>query len=162
MAPAPGRVRIAYFTDYFCPYCRVLDALLADVAATDARIAITRHEVPLLGPSSVEAARASLSADALGAGAAVRARMIATPFRPTDGYLRRTAADAGIDADRLLAGMDAPDVTRRMETSEAVFRRFGFAGTPGLVVGTTAVNGAVDAATLRRLVDLEAETPPAC
>ena len=43
-----GGVPVAVFSDFFCPNCRELDARLAK--RTD--IAITWHQLPLLGPSS--------------------------------------------------------------------------------------------------------------
>ncbi len=161
-AAAPGRVRIASFSDYFCPYCRVLTGRLAAIAADDSRVTVAWHEVPLLGRASVDAARAALAADLQGAYPAFQARLLSTPFQPTTGFLRRMAGDLGLDADRLLADMDGAAVDRRLREAAAMFAQFGFVGTPGLVVGRTAVSGAVDAPRLRALIDLEAREPAAC
>ncbi len=83
-------------------------------------------------------------------------------FQPTTGYVTHLAESVGIDATRLLADMDAPEVTRRMNRSRALADRFAMAGTPGLVVGRTVVIGDVDISTLNRLVALEAANPGPC
>ncbi len=59
--PPPDRVPVAIFTDYACPYCRTLEAQL-DADAEALGLAIRRHELPILGPSSVTAARGALAA----------------------------------------------------------------------------------------------------
>ncbi len=159
---AGGRVRIASFSDYFCPYCRVLDTRLRRIEAEDPRVTVAWHEVPLLGPASVMAARAALAADLQDARGAMAERLIATPFRPTDAWLRAAAIATGADAERLLADMSSRDVDRRLEQAASMFARLGFAGTPGLVVGRTVVSGAIDAQRLARLIDLEAAEPAAC
>ena len=63
-APA-GRVPVAVFSDFYCPYCRVLIEHLG--ARDDPRISLHWHELPLLGPVSVVAAKAAVAADRQGA-----------------------------------------------------------------------------------------------
>ncbi|KAF0677003.1 DsbA family protein [Profundibacterium mesophilum] len=159
---AAGMVPIAYFTDYFCPYCRVLGELLLTMAREDPRIRLTLHETPILGPGSEAAARAALAAGLQGAQRAAHERLRVTPFIPTAAYLRELAAELDLDAERLLADRDAPEVDAALGRSAALFGAFGFVGTPGLVVGRTAVNGEIGAPLLRKLVEAEAALPPPC
>jgi len=156
----PGKVPIAYFSDYRCVYCRELSPLLHDIIAT-APVTITWHELPLLGPASTRSARAALAARAQGAYAEFHDRLMGTPFLPNDSYLQRLAANAGIDSDRLLSDMRAPGVTDQIRTSAALARLFGFIGTPALVVGRTAVLGNVGESLLRRLIAAETADPGA-
>lgn len=156
--PPPGAVPVAYFSDARCVYCRVLSPLLHEIAETEP-VRITWHELPLLGETSRRAAEASLAARRQDAYQTFHDRLMGTPFVPNDAYLRRVAADAGIDAGRLLRDMASDAVADDLARTARVARAFGFYGTPALVVGRTAVLGSVDKRQLRRLIDAERAAP---
>jgi predicted DsbA family dithiol-disulfide isomerase len=164
-ATAPDSVPIAFFSDYRCPYCRVLTGLLRDVEKDSSGvITIAWHEWPILGEDSEQAARAALAARRQGAYAAFHGRLARSAFAPTPAYLANLSRRSGIDADRLLRDMHGPGVERELAETRALAALFGFPGTPGLVVGRTAVIGAIDEARLRALIARErADGPiPAC
>lgn len=153
---SPGRLSIASFSDYRCPYCRVLTPLLAEWQASDpAQNHVEWHEWPLLGDVSMTAARAALAAKRQNAYPAFHERLMRSAFVPTPGYLRDTAKRLGLDADRLLDDMDDPLIARQIATSQVLAAMFGFPGTPALVVGKTAVVGSISASDLDALIDLE-------
>lgn len=160
---ADAPVRIASFSDYRCPYCRVLSGILADLAA-EGRARITYHEWPIFGPPSTLAARAALAAARQDGYAALHARLMRSAFIATPAYLEAVAAEIGLDANRLLADMDHPAIGAALARSRALTALFGMAGTPTLVVGTTMVEGAVTRAQLDALIALEsgAPAPAAC
>lgn len=163
--PPPGMVPIASFSDYNCPYCRVLTERLSNLEArSEGTVRITWHEWPVLGPSSVSAARAALAADMQGAYVAFHKRLMRTRFVPTPSFLEAIARDIGVDPDRLLIDMKSGAVTDRLKTTESIANLFGFIGTPALVVGRTVVFGAISDRKLRALLQREREdgTPPAC
>ena len=163
--PPAGVVAIASFSDYNCPYCRVLtERLVALDERSDGAIQMTWHEWPLLGPTSVIAARAALAADLQGAYAAFHKRLMRTRFVPTPSYLDVVARDIGVDPIRLLADMKSVAVSERLRVTEAAARIFGFIGTPALVVGRTAVIGAISDVALSKLIDQERREgpPPGC
>ncbi|MGC9417650.1 MAG: DsbA family protein [Rhodovulum sp.] len=156
-APGPGPVPVAYFSDVRCPYCRVLTPLLLDRAAgVDPAIRLAWHELPLLGETSVLAARAAIAAGAQGAETEFHARLLGLSFVPSPAWLRRVAGEIGIDPDRLVTDMTAPWVDDRLAVSRGLADLFGFPGTPALVIGRTAVLGRIEAADLDRLIALEA------
>ncbi len=157
----PGRLTIAIFSDFFCPYCRILDGKVRKLAARDDRIAIVPHEVPLLGVPSQFAARAVIAAEAQGAYDAFYQRLIRTTFVPNPAYLRSIADEETLDVERFERDMRSEDTNKRLQESLALFRTFGFAGTPALAVGRTLVNGVISPADLRALVRMElAESAP--
>lgn len=153
--PDPAaRVPVAYFSDARCVYCRVLTPRLHDLAET-APVRITWHEWPLLGRTSQRAAQASLAARRQGAYQVFHDRLMGTPILPNDAYLRRIAEDAGIDADRLLRDMQSDAVMHQLARTARIARAFGFIGTPALVVGRTAIIGAVETWQLRHQIEAE-------
>lgn len=157
-----GVLAIAVFSDYFCPYCRVLDAEVEEIAAKDSRIALVRHEVPLLGRPSQMAARAAIAAARQGVGAPFRRRLLRTSFVPNPAYLRGIAEEEGLDPEMLIEDLDHPETDDVLTQSRRVFRAFGFPGTPGLVVGRTLVAGVISPRALRALIALELEGRGPC
>ncbi|SMX33645.1 DsbA family protein [Maliponia aquimaris] len=157
----PDQTAIAYFTDARCAICRVMSPLMTEL---DARpdIAMRWHELPLLGPMSEQAARAALAAGQQDAYAFFQKRLAETPVLATPEFLRDLSRQAGIDAERLLQDMHGPAVDRQLRDTASLARRFGFLGTPALVVGSVAVLGRVDRAGMDRLIQLARSRPAAC
>lgn len=60
-----------------------------------------------------------------------------------------------LDPDRLMRDMNSADATRELAVTSAIYRVFGFVGTPGLVVGRTAVQGEISGKMLRRPIAVE-------
>ncbi|PWJ15830.1 DsbA family protein [Jannaschia seohaensis] len=164
--PSPaGAVPIAAFSDYNCPFCRVLTERLSDLQArSESGVRVTWHEWPRLGTASVAAARAALAADMQGAYAAFHRRLMRSRFVPTPEYLQALAREIGVDGDRLRADMESDAVSQRLRITSALARLFGFVGTPALVVGRTVVVGAVSEPVLAALLDQERREgpPPVC
>ncbi|MFO7759868.1 MAG: DsbA family protein [Roseovarius sp.] len=152
--PPGGPVPVAYFSDARCVYCRVLSPLLHEIAETEP-VSITWHDLPLLGEASTRAARAAVAARRQGAYRTFHDRLMGTPFVPNDAYLRQLAQDAGIDPDRLLRDMASDPVASHLGRTARIARTFGFYGTPALVVGRTAILGAIEKRQLRRLIEAE-------
>jgi protein-disulfide isomerase len=162
--PAPaGVVPVAYFTDVSCAFCRVLSPRLAAVAA-EGGVRVTRHEWPLFGERSELAARAAIAAEAQGVGDAFHAALMRGGFVPTPAFLDTLAGRVGADPARLRADMAASATDAAVARARGLARLFGFPGTPGLVVGRTALAGAIDEARLAALIDRERADgqPPAC
>ena len=152
------RVPVASFSDYNCPYCRILTAQLRAIETTSRTpITVTWHELPLLGPTSQVATRAALVADAQGAYAEFHQRLMRTRFVPNASYLAVLARDLNIDPDRLIADMEGAVVGDRNTDALALARVFGIPGTPALVVGRTLVIGQIAPPRLKALIALEAK-----
>jgi protein-disulfide isomerase len=163
--PAAGVVVIASFSDYNCPFCRVLTKRLSDLESrSGGDMRITWHELPMLGPTLISAARAALAADMQGAYAAFHKRLMRGRSVATPEFLALLARDIGVDGDRLLSDMESDAVSDRLRNTETVARIFGFIGTPALVVGGTIVVGTVSEAVIAALVEQERRDgpPPVC
>ncbi|HQU68035.1 MAG TPA: DsbA family protein [Albidovulum sp.] len=163
-ASSAGTVPIAYFSEFQCPYCRALerdlDVLLADEPNS---VRLVQHELPIFGPASELAARASVAAARQGKQQALRRRFMRMPIVADERSVRSVAADVGLDGDQLVRDMASPEVQAELDRTRALADLFGFIGTPGLVVGRTVLNGALPYALLRRIVKDESTMPePVC
>lgn len=148
------RVPVAVFSDFFCPNCRTLDARLA----RRSDLAITWHQLPLLGPSSEAMAAVLMAADAQGGYVAMRDALLTRPFRPGPRMYREAVSDAGLDPDRLLADIESTDVRKRLVQTAAAAERLAVWGTPAFTIGRTLVMGSVSEAQIDRLVDMHRES----
>jgi protein-disulfide isomerase len=158
-------VPLAVFTDYNCAICRRTEPALVQWVA-DQRGAVTLywHELPILGPTSVIAARGALAARELGAHDAFRARMMRSALRADPAYLAALAESAGIDGARLVELAESQAITDEIARSLALARLLGMPGTPSAVLGRTVVTGALAPETWSRLLDNESAeaTAAAC
>ncbi len=149
-------VRMASFSDYYCPYCRVQTKRLSTIESrSGGRISVNWHELPLLGDGSQLAAKAALAARRQGAYAVFQERMMTASFQTTPAYLAAVSASLGLDYDRLEADMSSPDIDLELHVTAELARRFGFIGTPALVIGTTAVQGEIGERVTTELIKIE-------
>lgn len=149
-------VRLASFSDYYCPFCRVQTKRLSMIERrSGGRVRVAWHELPLLGDGSRLAAKAALAARRQGAYAAFQERMMTAAFQTTPAYLATVSTSLGLDYDHLEADMSSPDIDLELHVTAELARRFGFIGTPALVIGTTAVQGEIGERVTTELIAVE-------
>ena len=109
-------------------------------------------------------ARAALAARRQGGYLRFHHTLMRTRFLPDSGYLADLAKRKGLDPELLLADMRSPEIAWDVARSAAAAALLGFRGTPSLVVGRTAVSGAIGKAELESLIRIEraAGPPPGC
>lgn len=158
------RLPVAFFSDFNCPNCRVLDAALLDYDARNpATLRIVRHELPLLGEASIIASKAVLAADLQGGAEAIRARLVRARLVTDQNYVLAIAKSVGLDGPRLVADMASPQIQAKLDKSRAIAKLFGFYGTPSTVIGKSAFIGAIPAADVAQIIQTELGEPkPAC
>ena len=158
------RLPIAFFSDFNCPNCRVLDAILLDYDASHrGTIRIIRHELPLLGAASTIASQAVLAADRQGGYQAMHDRLIRTRLVTDLNFVVAIAESVGLDGRRLVADMQTPEIASALDRSRALASVFGFYGTPSTVIGRSVFMGAIRAADVAQIIKAELKAlPMAC
>ena len=164
-----GEVVVVEFVDFECPFCRALNEDLAPLLAERAaRVRVVRKHVPLTRhhPHAMDAARASICADALGQappgaqGAAVAEALFrAAPERLTaDGVVDLASRAGHFDPQAVRACMRDPrtDAQIRADT-EAFFVDAGGDGVPTVWIDDQVLVGQQDPTTLRRALDAAIE-----
>jgi protein-disulfide isomerase len=147
-----GDVVLIEFFDYRCPYCRKAADTLDAVMKADGNLRIVFKEFPILGPESVEGAKAALAAAKQDKYEAFHFALMREPGDMSAAHLRRTAEEVGMDADQMERDMRSSDVTAALHRNYALAESLSIRGTPAFVVGGTLVPGAVDASELQRLI----------
>ena len=147
-----GDVAIVEFFDYRCPYCRKVAPTVKKVMEEDGNIRLVMKEFPILGPQSMQAARAALAAARQGKYEEFHWALMTKPGDMSAPYLRKIAREVGLDVKRLEDDMKSPDIERMIQLNRQLATAIGIRGTPAFVIGNAVVPGAVDLPTLKRLV----------
>jgi protein-disulfide isomerase len=159
LMPAAGAehpdVVIVEYMDYNCPYCREMAPDLDKLLHSDPRVQILYKEWPILGDTSIYAARAALAASWQGKYLTAHNALIGA----SRGLERNSDVDAvlraaGLDLRRLDADRKAHagEIDALLARSERETHTLGLQGTPGLLVGRHLLSSAQSLPQLQRLV----------
>lgn len=147
-----GDVTVVEFFDYRCPYCRKVAEDLRRTVAEDGNVKLVMKEWPILGPQSLYAAQVALAAHRQGKYEAFHFAMMTQPGDMTEESVLALAESLGLDRERLIADLQHPEIEAALRRNFELADALKLGGTPAFVVGEELVPGAVDAATLKRLI----------
>ena len=147
-----GDVTLVEFFDARCPYCRRMLPVMAELLARDRGLRVVYKDIPILGPSSMLAAKALLAAQAQGGYLKLMAAVMTGPADITTESLRSAAAKTGLDWERLQQDMAEPAVQQRIEANLALAHKLDIEGTPAFVIGGRLLPGALGLADLQAAV----------
>ena len=143
---------VVEFFDPRCGYCKRMRPVIAELLRRQRDVRWVMKDLPILGPNSVLASRALVASQRQGKYAELHDAVMKLREEPIEPVLRREAERAGLDWARLKRDMDDPSVQRRIDANARLAQALGIQGTPAMVVGETLMPGAVDLASLERLV----------
>jgi protein-disulfide isomerase len=149
-----GDITIVEYFDYQCPYCKKAAPDLAQVVAEDGKVKLVLKDWPIFGPASTYAARMTLAARYQDKYEAAHDALIAAKAKLTEAAVDDLLGKAGVDVTRAAADRDthAAEIDALLGRNDAQARAFGFQGTPGFIIGTFRVPGALNTAGFRRAI----------
>lgn len=151
---SPAKLQVAYFSDLYCPYCRVLSQQIIDLR-TELDFDMSWQELPILSDASVVAAKGQIAAGQQGQYIAFHKVLVRRPVQVTYEYLAKVAGDLNLDLARFEADFESAETLRAIGRGKALADLFGVFGTPALIVGRTLVIGQISQTNLRQLIMLE-------
>ncbi|HEX3862963.1 MAG TPA: DsbA family protein [Stellaceae bacterium] len=147
-----GDVALVEFFDYRCPYCKQVEPSLESLIGEDHQLRVVYKEFPVLGPASVTASRAALAAVKQGKYDVVHHALMNLKGQIDDALVLKTVAAAGIDMDRLKRDMEAPEIDQVLKANSDLADALDIHGTPGFVIGTEIIPGAIGIGDLKELI----------
>jgi protein-disulfide isomerase len=141
-ANAAGDVSVVEFFDYQCPYCKAVTPDLAKALAADGKVRLVYKEFPILGPSSITAAKAALAAQAQGKYVPFHEKLMAYKGHVDDAMVYSIAATVGLDVDRLKADMESSDIKESIKRNYQLADKLDIQGTPAFIIGDELLPGA--------------------
>lgn len=147
-----GDVTLVEFFDYKCPYCKKVTPALSELLATDKNVRIVFKEFPILGESSLLAARAALAAAKQGRYQEFHAALMEHRGDFDVATIRLIAETRGLDVAQLEADMQAEDVDQQIRDNQALAQAMSIRSTPTFVIGDQIVPGAISIDELKALI----------
>ena len=149
----PDLTIVEYF-DYNCPFCKQVVPTFKQLLAEDKKLAIVYKDWPVLGESSVYAARCALAAgwqdkyliahDALLSGSRLR----------RNDQIEAILQGVGVELDKLKKDLSAHagEITALLARNDAEAHALDLDGTPGILVGRQLMPGGADVDFFRKLI----------
>lgn len=150
-----GNFVIYEFTDYNCGYCKRVFQPLQELLAGDSEVRLVIKEFPILSQTSVLAAQAGIAAQAQGVFPEFHVAMMTARGAISMESILDAAETAGADTARLQADMNSPAVAAIIDRTRAAAQALEISGTPGLVIGSQVIPGAISIEKLREIVAAE-------
>jgi protein-disulfide isomerase len=151
---AQGDITIVEYFDYQCPYCKKTAPELAEVVTEDGKVKLVLKDWPIFGPASAYAARMALASKYQDKYEAAHDALIAAKAKLTEAAVDDLLGKAGVDVTRAATDRDthAAEIDALLARNDAQARAFGFEGTPGFIIGTFRVPGALNTAGYKRAI----------
>lgn len=146
-----GSVVLTEFTDFACTYCRASVADVEALIAANPDLKVVIRELPIIAPTSPDAARWGLAAAQQGKYPAFHKAMFAAG-RTDMASIEGAARAAGLDLDRARAFAASPQVSAELASNVDLARKLGINGTPSWLAGEQLATGALGKADLAKLV----------
>ncbi|MFO0998088.1 MAG: DsbA family protein [Alphaproteobacteria bacterium] len=147
-----GDVTVVEFFDYQCPYCRKVVEPTFSTVAKDGKIRYVLKELPILGPESTYAAKASLAAHKQGKYREFHLALMEQKTRLSEAVVMAAAEKLGLDTKRLKRDMEAAEVEEELKQNLELARALRIDGTPAFIVGGQMAPGAIDGERLATMV----------
>ncbi len=150
-----GSLTIYEFSDYNCGYCKRMFGPIQEVLAEDNDLRILVKEFPILSQSSMVAAQAAIAAQMQGVFPQYHLTMMTNPGAISMDTILAAARGAGADTDQLQRDMRSVATAEIINRTRLSAEQLKISGTPGLVIGSTIIPGAISSDELRRLISQE-------
>ena len=152
-ARKPDLTIVEYF-DYNCPYCKKVVPTFKQLLAEDKKLAIVYKDWPVLGESSVYAARCALAAGWQDKYFIAHDALLTGPRLTGNDQIEAILRGAGIDLDKLKKDMasHAGEITALLARNDAEAHALDLDGTPGILVGRELMPGGADVDFFRKLI----------
>lgn len=147
-----GDVTVIEFFDYRCGYCKRAASAVTQLQKEDSRIRVVYKDFPILGEASELAAKAALASYAQGKHQVFHEALLAATGDVTKDAILAIAGEVGLDAKRLETDLANPEWQTVIDRNRALAKDLGISGTPGFIVGTELVPGALDVKGLKDLI----------
>jgi protein-disulfide isomerase len=147
-----GNVTLVEFFDYRCGFCKRAAGAVTQLQQDDPRVRVVYKDLPILGEASEFAAKAALASKIQGKHLAFHEALLASKGDISKESILAIATEIGLDAKQLETDMAKPDLQIIIDRNRALAKDLGISGTPGFIVGTELVPGALDVKGLKDLI----------
>ena len=158
---AQGDVTVVEFFDYNCAFCKATyDALMESVKA-DGKVRVVFKEFPLLSDESALASKLALAARKQNKYDDLHRAYMKYRGKLDEKTVYRLAQEAGVNLDQAKKDMAGPEIDKQIHRNKELARALNIEGTPSFVIGDRIVPQAMDAQTIKQLIEVARKAKPA-
>jgi len=148
----PNGTKIIYeFFDYNCGFCKRVFSDLIELVSEDENIKIVFIELPVLGQSSLLASKAAYEAFNEGKYFEMHQKLINHRGKITIDNIKIFASEINIEPNLLIENMNKLDIGF-IEDNYILADKLDINGTPTFIINEEVIPGAIDKATILRLI----------
>ncbi len=147
-----GDVTIVEFFDYQCGYCKRSFEPLMDFVEADGNIRLILKEFPILGPTSLEAAKAAIAAKRQGRYMEMHRALYEHKGGLDSDAIAKIAEELGLDVGKLKKDMADPAIQDQVSRTYRLAEQLNVDGTPAFIAGGVMYPGAADEERLDQMV----------
>jgi len=148
-----GDVTVVEFFDYNCGYCRKALKDIVQLLDDDKNVKVIFMDMPILSPTSQEAARWSLAADKQGKYYEYHVALMNDSGSKNARKFASIAEKLGMDVEKLKKDAESKEVRTMIEANLALARDLGIRGTPGFIIGDTLSPGYIGYSAMKDIVE---------
>jgi protein-disulfide isomerase len=152
-----GDVTFVEFFDYNCGYCKRALVDMLELIKDDSKLRVVLKEFPVLGPSSIDAARVAVAVrmqDKTGKKyLEFHQKLLSGRAQVDKARALAAAKEIGLDVARLERDLASDEVRQSLEESFNLAEKLGLNGTPSYVIGNEVIVGAVGVEALKQKVN---------
>lgn len=136
-----GSVTIVEIFDYNCGYCKTALKDMMTLLEEDKDLRVIFIELPVLGPSSLEAAIWALAANKQKMYLPFHISLMRHKGPLNDEVILDYAKKSGLNIDKLKKDREDPKIKEILTENQDKAFQFGISGTPAFIIGETVIRG---------------------
>lgn len=131
-----GAITIVEFFDYNCQHCANVSSTIQSILSSNRNVRLIYKDLPILGPSSVLAARAALAANMQGKYTRFNLALFsANELSPSS--VMEIAQKLNLNTDKFKKDMDSDNIASQIQANVDLSQELNIPGTPAFFVGKT-------------------------
>ena len=145
-----GDVTVVEFFDYNCGYCKRTFGNVNSILKSDSNIRVLFVETPILGRSSLLAAKWSLAAENQDKYFEFHSAVMKNKGRITETTLENSAKKVGMDVEKAREDASSPATSKKIKSFLDIAQDIGVKGTPAFVIDGKLYPGMLSIAELKQ------------
>lgn len=136
-----GDITIVEFFDYNCGYCKRAFPDIQQVLSSDKNVRFVFQDMPILGPTSLTAAKWALAAHKQGKYFEYHAELMKHNGAKNESELSKLAEKIGLDVEKMKKDAGSREVKEAIDKNMDMAREIGIQGTPAFILDGALMRG---------------------
>lgn len=146
-------ITIIEFFDFNCGYCHKAVSDVQNIAKSDKNVRFVFIDMPILSPTSRDAAKWAMAADKQGKYFEYHVALMQMSGAKTSESLARLAEKLGLDVEKMKKDIAKPEMDAILDKNLAVAQDLGIRGTPAFIIGDFLARGYMGLDGMKQVID---------